>query len=182
MQEETSRVRQVMTPLPGSVPEVGQWLWAMEETRRGLLPQVADLDQAALDWRGPGGDENSIAALLYHIGIIEMSWLYEDILLEHIPDDIAQLFPHPHRFGDELNPVAGEPLERHLYRLRASRERFLERMRGMSLEDWHAERVPPGVDYVCTPAWAVFHLVEHEAGHAFQIRAMRRRLGRPEAD
>lgn len=34
---------------------------------------------------------------------------------------------------------------------------------------------PEGADYACSPAWVVFHVVEHEAGHSFQIREIKRR-------
>lgn len=171
-----ARTLHAMEAFPGAHPEIGPWLWAMEEVRRGLLQDVAGLDQAALDWRGPNGDENAIGALLYHIAVVEMSWLYEDVLLEEVPEDIARLFPHDHRQEDgTLSQVVGEPLEAQLQRLDLCRRRFLERMRGMSLEDWHSRRAPPGTDYLVTPAWAVFHLVEHEAGHVFQIRSMIRR-------
>lgn len=177
MADEThDRVLHVMAPVEGAHPEIGSWLWALEEVRRGLLQEVRDLDQAALDWRGPDGRENAIGALLYHIAIIEMSWLYDDVLLEPVSEDIGALFPHPHRQEDgTLSQVPGEPLEAHLQRLTLSRRRFLERMRGMTVEDWHTRRDPPGEGYSVTPAWAVFHLVEHEAGHAFQVRSLRRR-------
>lgn len=177
MTSDQHRTLKVMMPLPGAVPEIGGWLWAMEEVRRGLLDEVKDIDRQTLDWRGPENRDNSIGSLLYHIALIEMSWLFEDILLEPVPADIEELFPYPHRTADgHLFHVEGRLLGEHLECLEASRRGFLERLTSMSLEDWHARRTPPGVDYVVSPAWAVFHLVEHEAGHAFQIRSLLRRV------
>jgi len=54
-------------PLPGYEPEVGRWLWALEEVRRRTLRLVEGLDQRTLDWEGPDGRENAIGSLLYHI-------------------------------------------------------------------------------------------------------------------
>jgi hypothetical protein len=51
-------------------------------------------------------------------------------------------------------------------------------MRSILLDDWRRLRSPDDVDYRVTPEWAVFHLVEHEAGHSFQISALRSRAER----
>ena len=74
--------------------------------------------------------------------------------------------------------VLGVPLADHLGRLERSRAIFLDAFRGMSLDDWRRLRAPGDVDYHVTPEWAVFHLVEHEAGHAFQISALKARSAR----
>ena len=166
-----------VTPLASATPEVGHWLWAMEEARRGLLRTITGLDQDALDWRGRDGSDNSIGSLLYHVALVEMSWLYDDILLTNPPGDVAALLPYDHRTADgRLAVVAGVPLAEHLERLAHTRAMFLELMTPMTLEDWHTVREPDGEDYACSPAWVVYHLVEHEAGHLFQIREVKRRL------
>jgi hypothetical protein len=54
----------------------------------------------------------------------------------------------------------------------AMRRRFLKLIGPMSLEVWSTLREP---DYAAAPAWIVFRLVEHQAGHTFQIREMKRR-------
>jgi len=170
------RELKVMTPLPGAAPVIGSWLWGMEETRRGLLGSVRELGQAELDWRGPNGVDNSIGSLLYHIALVEMDWLYFDLMLAQPPEDVRIRFPHEHRTPDgRLANVVGVPLDDHLDRLAFTRRRFLETIGPLSLEEWHRVREPEGVDYAVTPAWTVFHLVEHEAGHLFEIRAIVRR-------
>jgi hypothetical protein len=170
------RELKVVTPVSGTAPDIGRWLWAMEETRRGLLHTVEGLEQPALDWPGPSGTDNSIGSLLYHLALIEMSWLYGDVLLEPAPPEVESLFPREHRTVDRrLTHVAGEPLTQHMERLRLTRARFLERMAAMTVADWDTVREPADVNYACSPAWVVFHLVEHEAGHVFQIREIKRR-------
>lgn len=172
----STRELKIVIPVPDAAPEIARWLWAMEETRRGLLRAVDALDQRTLDWRGLSGTDNSIGSLLYHVALVEMSWLYEDLLLEPRPRDISELFPATDRAADgRLLQVVGESLERHTERLQLTRSHFLERMIGMTAADWDTVREPPGVTYTCSPAWVVFHLVEHEAGHLFQVREITRR-------
>lgn len=165
-----------MIPKPATAPEIGPWLWAMEETRRGLLRTVRGLGQDALDWRGASGEDNSIGSLLYHIALVELSWLYEDMLLVEPPADIVVLLPHPSRAPQGgLQHVESETLTQHLERLEKARADFMRHLTPMTPTDWHTFREPPDTDYAVTPAWAVFHLVEHEAGHLFQIREILRR-------
>jgi hypothetical protein len=44
-----------------------------------------NLDQQTLDWQGLDRSENSIGSLLYHIALVEMSWLFMDLLEEELP-------------------------------------------------------------------------------------------------
>lgn len=78
-----------------------------------------------------------------------------------------------------LTSVLGVPLADHLARLERSRVIFLDAFRSMSLDEWRRIRKPPDdVDYEVSPQWAVFHLVEHEAGHAFQVSSLKARSTR----
>lgn len=159
--------------LSGYAPEIGRWLWALESVRRRTLASVKDLGQGTLDWRGEDGQQNSIGSLLYHIALVEMSWLFEDILMETLPDSIATEFPHPMATKGRLSHVPLETLDGHLERLERTRTVFLDSIRELTPEDWRRVRKPDDVDYEVTPEWAVFHLIEHEAGHTAQIRALR---------
>jgi uncharacterized damage-inducible protein DinB len=165
--------------LPGFDPEIGRWLWALEEVRRGTLKAVEGLSQQILDWDGDDGQENSVGSLLYHIALVETSWLYMDIFEQDLPAEVKPDFPYDMADSERnLARVRGVPLADHIARLDRSRKRFLEALHGMSLNDWRRLRSPGDVEYHVTPEWAVFHLIEHEAGHAFQIRSMKRRARR----
>ncbi len=162
---------------PDYIPEIAIWIWSMQEVRKRTLRLVDGLDQRALDWEGPDGRENSIGSLLYHIGLAEMGWLYIDIGEGDLPADVAADYPHPMATDGRLARVMGVSLEEHLARLQRSRALFLDAFKAMTLESWRRLRTPSDdVDYTMTPEWAVFHLVEHEAGHAFQIAAMKKRV------
>ncbi len=71
---------------------------------------VEGLGQRILDWEGLDGRENAIGSLLYHIELIEMSWLYLDILVGPVPDFVEREFPHEDRDGEgRLSRVLGVP-------------------------------------------------------------------------
>jgi len=166
-----------VTPLPGYPEEIGRWLWALAEVRRGTVRLVGDLGQDVLDWQGADGADNAIGSLLYHIGRVEMSWLYLDILQQpDLPPPVLADFPLDAGGAREgLTRVSGVPLADHLGRLERVRARLFDAFRGMTPADWRHLREPADADYRVTPEWAIFHLVEHEAGHAHQIASIKRR-------
>ena len=169
--------------LEGYAPEIGRWMWALQEVRRRTLRLVKDLDERILDWEGPDGRENAIGSLLYHIALVEMSWLYGDVMQrDDLPSTLKPDFPFGMQEADgHLTRVLGVPLAAHVARLNRSREVFLQEFRAISPDEWRRLRRPHDfekVNYEVTPEWAVFHLVEHEAGHAFQISALKARARR----
>lgn len=164
----------VMHALDGYVPEIGRWLWALEDVRRVLKNQLTGISQPELDTRPPGA--NSVGSLLYHIAAIEADWLYTEVLQTAPPAELVALFPHDVRADDgRLCQVSGETPEQHLARLDAVRTALLMHFKSVTLSDWRAPRHLP--DYDVTPEWVVYHLVEHEAHHrgqiADQLRIMR---------
>ncbi len=166
-------------PLPGFDPAIGIWLWALQEVRRRTLRLVEGLDQRTIDWEGADGRENAIGTLLYHIADVELGWLFWDLLQSGLPESVKPDFPFEPRGADSrLTPVLGEPLESHLGRLARSRKVFLGTFKTIPLDEWRRLRLPKEEDYAVTPEWAVFHLVEHEAGHAFQISSLKARARR----
>lgn len=177
----SERTIDAMGSYPGAVPEIGVWLWAMEEARRNLLATLKRIERAGfgqefIDWRGPDGNDNSVGSLLYHIAGVEMGWLYFDVLGTGLPADIQELFPVDDRTEDGmLRHVADVPLADHIAKLATTRRRFLEIVGAMSLEEWNELKEPAGEDYAMTPAWTVYHLVEHEAGHLYEVRRVVRK-------
>jgi uncharacterized damage-inducible protein DinB len=164
-----------VSPLRGYHADIGRWLWALQDVRRITHRAVDGLDGAALDWRGPDGSENSIGSLLYHVAGVEMGWLFHDVLGGSLPDDVETELPFELWTDDALTHVGGRPLEEHLGRLERTRAVFLEQVRGMDEADFRRLNAPAGEDYEVTLEWVLYHLVEHEAGHAYQMRSLRRR-------
>jgi hypothetical protein len=169
-----------MTPLDGYDPEIGRWLCALQDVRhRYTLRLIKDLDERLVDLEGPDRQENAIGSLLYHVAVVEMGWLYGDLKgLTELPPAVKHDFPSPGREsgGKRLTRVLGVPLAEHVGRLNRSRVVFLRELHGISSAEWRRSRpAPPPDDYEVTPEWVVFHLVEHEAGHAFQISSLKAR-------
>lgn len=168
-----------ITPLDGYDPEIGRWLWALQDARRRTLRLIKDLDPRLVDWEGPDGQENAIGSLLYHIADVEMGWLFGDLKgLTELPPAVKQDFPVPGREpgGNRLTRVLGVPLAEHVGRINRSRAVFLKEFEGVSSAEWRRLRpAPPPDEYEVTPEWVLFHLVEHEAGHAFQISSLKAR-------
>ena len=177
----TERAVHTMGSYPGAIPEVGVWLWGMQEARRNLLKTLARVERAGfgqefIDWRGPGGNDNSVGTLLYHIAGVEMGWLHVDILGGALPDDWSILLPFDDRTDDgALRHIPDVSLEDHLARLAETRRRFLEVVSAMSAAEWTELRSPKDEEYTISMAWTVYHLVEHEAGHLYQIRGIVRK-------
>jgi hypothetical protein len=166
-----------VTPLAGYPPDIGRWLWALEDARRITRRTVEGLDVATLDWRGPEGNENSIGSLLYHVAGVEMGWLFIDVLGREFPDEVKADLPVELWTAGVLTHVGGATLEEHLGRLERTRAVFLERFAALGMEEFRRLRAPEGEDYDVTAEWVAYHLVEHEVGHAYQMRSLRRRAG-----
>jgi Protein of unknown function (DUF664) len=167
----TERERLVLEPIADEA-EVGRWLSALEDGRRDTLRELDGVTDAMADGRVT--DElNTIGTLLYHVALIEADWLLDDVFddREAWP---AELLP----FGDRdpkgtLTEVLGVPLDQHVARLAAVRALLLERMRPMTVAEFHAVRAR--TDYDVSAAWVMHHLLQHEAEHRAHIAWLRDR-------
>lgn len=148
-------------------PEIGRWLWAIEDTRRRTLQMLSGLSPRLLDWR-PEGAESSISTILYHLADIEADWLYVEALGQPFPPEVAALFQHPTR--DEqghLSLIEGYTLEQLLQRLENVRRLLLAGYLQMDLIAFRRVRSLP--QYDVTPEYVLHHLMQHEAEHRSQI-------------
>jgi len=154
----------------GADPAVGPWLGALTDSRRRTLDALRDLPAEAVD-APPASGSNTIGTLLYHLAAIEADWLFEDILgPEAGVAWPAELFPFDVREeSGRLTPVPGVSIEGHLERLHAARDLLETYLRPMSANEFERPRTRDRYDV--SPAWAVHHLLQHEAEHRAQISA-----------
>lgn len=163
----TSRQQLILTPAPATALEVGALLAVLHEARQRTLNRVkkiSDLDAVTLG-------KHSAGTLLYHIALIEMDWLYADVLEkseDDFPAEARDWFPLDARDAeDHLSVVTGETLERHLARLSWVRSLLDETFLPMSAEDFRRPRILENYDV--TPEWVLMHLALHEAHHEGQL-------------
>ena len=168
------RHQRTIEPVPASHPELGRWLWALEDTRRRTLAAVEGMSQEEIDWT-PAGLTNSTGTLLYHIALIETDYLCCDILgMDGYLPDLTALFPVPDRDeSGELIAVTGVPLPEHLARFDTVRKRFLEHVSNLTAEQLNEPRSFPEWGYDISPAWTLHHLMQHEAEHRGEIGSIR---------
>jgi uncharacterized damage-inducible protein DinB len=169
---EREREQLLVTPLPGYEPVVGRWLWIMEDARQRTKESLAGVTQAELDWTGAGWPD-SIGTILYHIALIEMDWLYVEVLEQEIPPAGAALFPHPSRDAEgRLSAVRGLSLADYLHLLDTVRATFLAAFQGMSEAEFRRVRRLDAYDV--TPEWVIYHMAQHEIEHHGDLMALRR--------
>ena len=159
--------------LPGFEPEIGCWLWALEDTRRRTKKVLTGLDQSELDWIDPHSGL-SVSTLLYHIAAIEVDWLYSDILGGvDFPWEIDTMFMYDVRDSNgNLSIVESESIEVHIERLDLVRRFFLAAFYSMPVSEFRRCRYVD--DYKVTPEWVIHHLMQHEAEHRGLIAEMRK--------
>jgi uncharacterized damage-inducible protein DinB len=167
----SGRDRLVLDPIADD-PEVGRWLAALEDGRRDTLRELVSVRPEMVDWR-PDAPLNSIGTLLYHVALVEASWLLEDIFEgDPGPEWLQELLPFEDRDGSgRLIQVDGQSLDSHIERLAAVRAHLLERLRSMGNDDFHRPRRLP--DYDAAPDWVLHHLLQHEAEHRSHIAWLR---------
>ena len=164
--------------LPGYDPEIGRWLWALEDTRHETLKSLDGLSDEDLDSL-PQGANNTIGALLYHIAIVEVGWLFFQVLegKKPFPQGFGALFPADavHE-REQLTHLQGASLQDYLQRLEKVRASLLEEFRANSIEEFRRLRYLPEENV--TPEGVLHHLIQHEAEHRGQVQTLRHLLGK----
>ena len=162
-----SRQNLIFTPAPATMPEVSALLAVLHDARLRTLNRVKKISDVDAVTMG----KHSAGTLLYHIALIEMDWLYADVLEkseDDFPAEARDWFPLDARDEDgHLSVVTGEPLERHLARLSWVRGLLDGVFGSMTLEDFRRPRVLD--DYDVTPEWVLMHLALHESHHEGQL-------------
>ena len=166
-----TRPQLVISGYTAREPEIGRWLWCIEDGRARTLQRIEGMDPTLLDWT-PSEGGNSIGSILYHIAAIEADYLYADVLEGTFPQEILDLFPYEVREEDgRLTPVRGHDLAWYLGRLDTTRQHLLAVFAAMDLANFRRVRHLEWADL--TPEWTLHHLLQHEAEHRGELAALR---------
>lgn len=170
----TDRDRLVLEPI-ADAPQLGLLIAALEDGRRRTLRELASVSDSDMSVRAADLPLHSIGQLLYHVALIEADWVLSEIQElppTEWPEWVEADFPIEVRDDSgRLSEVPPEPMERALSRLSRVRSHTLEALRG--LDDVELHRVRSLASYDVTPAWAIHHLVQHEAEHRAHIALIR---------
>ncbi|MBZ0291739.1 MAG: DinB family protein [Anaerolineae bacterium] len=165
------RRQYLIEALPARDPEIGRWLWMIDDARRRTRRALDGLDERAVDWQKTA-EGHSIGTLLYHIAAIEIDWLGTEVLESKLPSHVWDHFPYEVRDEqDQLMHVPGVSLADHWQRLDFTRALLMDTYQQMSLEDFRRARVLEAYDV--TPEWVLHHLCQHEAEHRDEMIALR---------
>lgn len=148
--------------LPGD-DDVSRWLAAIDDARQRTLALIRGLSEADLDRGAP----NTIGSLLYHLAAIEADWLFDDIRGEPEAIPVA-LFAHDVReAAGTLTPITGVTLGEHLDRLATIRRALVEHIGALDSGSFHRSNARAAYDV--SPAYAIHHLMQHEAEHRAEM-------------
>ena len=168
------RERLLLEPA-AAAPGVGLLIAALEDGRRRTLRELESVDDTMLGVRPEALPLHTIGQLLYHIALIEADWVLSEI--QELPESdwpawVEAEFPIEVRDdAGRLSDVPPEPMERALARLARVRSYALVAIGALDDTELHRVRsLPP---YDVTPAWAIHHLVQHEAEHRAHIALIR---------
>lgn len=170
----TDRERLVLEPSASAV-QVGLLTAALQDGRRRTLRELESVHDEVLWTRPAALPAHTIGQLLYHVALIEADWVLSEI--QELPESawpewVKAEFPIEVRDrAGRLSDVPPEPMDRTLTRLAKVRAHTLTALNG--LDDVELHRLRSLEPYDVTPAWALHHLVQHEAEHRAHVALIR---------
>lgn len=171
-----------LEPAPGMKSrQVGLFFAQLEDVRRKLLDDTRGLTVDELEWQ-PAPGMNTIGMLLAHIALVEVGWIGAAAL----GLDFFKINELPVSFADSGIPLApGAPPAAALHGkdlafyddvLKRARAFTQQALAGLTEEDLARMRSRirrDGTEVHYNVGWAIHHVLEHEAGHAYQINLLR---------
>jgi len=158
-----------LEPLDGNADNIGQWLSAIQDTRRRTTEFLSSIEPDWIDFV-PDDKEESIGTILYHLAAIEASWLYTEVLETSFPLEIDALFPYDVRDDNGKLTSVNDTMQSHLNRLKIVREMLLDGFSKMSPKEFVTKK--EFEEYDVSPVYVLHHLMQHEAEHRSQINAI----------
>jgi uncharacterized damage-inducible protein DinB len=178
----TELTRYTLRPAEGMKSRlVGLFLWQLDEQSRELRESTRGATPEELAWQQAPG-MNTIGMLLAHIAVVEVSWIGRGV---HGLNDLAPGvlpigrtetgMPLPE---GQAPPAALEGrdlawFDDLLERSRAYTRRELAPLTDADLDRMRFRRGPTGEEYEFSIGWMLYHILEHLAGHHYQVNLLR---------
>lgn len=138
------------------LPEVLSYVDRLRDRRKEILKCVQDLDAAALQWRPPMPDTNSLAVLAFHSLGAERQWLHAVVGNRTIQRDREA------EFRARAQDVASLPVM--VAAVAEESERILTALTPAELD---ARRTHRNRDL--SVRWCILHILEHYSEHLGQM-------------
>ena len=157
-------------PMESQEPLLGYWLAYLHDCRSRTKEMITFVKEEQLNEVFPQ-QTNTIGALLYHIALIEVDYLYVEILQQDYPDFVKQWLPVDDRDTQgNLSVVKDWTLQQYVTLLEDVRNLLIKTLSEMTLEDFRKVRVLPHYDI--SPEYVCLFLLQHETSHRGQIQAL----------
>ena len=163
--------------------EAALFVAQLDDQSRRLVDDTRALTPAALEWQ-PASGQNTMGMLLAHIACWEVFWTRMVLEDRPMPFEVRDVLgldrtdvgtPLP---ADGRPPagLAGKDIAYFHDLLARARAHTLEIARGLTDADMEREvtrQRPDGSQNAITVRWALYHMLEHLAGHYGQVNLMR---------
>jgi uncharacterized damage-inducible protein DinB len=177
--------RSTLVPAPGSrSAEAGSFIAQLDDQSERLATDLRGLTPDQLAWQ-PAPGMNTIGMLLAHIAAVEVGWIRAAVFGRD-RDSGEVLGLTKRQIGMPLAADAGPPAalagrELPYFDDLLARARAFTRASIADLSDADLDRrfrtpaswEPGGGEFEATVGWALYHILEHEAGHYGQINLLR---------
>jgi hypothetical protein len=178
----TELTRHILQPAAGTTSRlVGLFLWQLDEQSRELRENTRGATPEELAWQMAPG-MNTIGMLLAHIAVVEVSWIGRGV---HGLNDLAPGVLPIGRGETGMPLPEGRPapaaldgkdlawFDDLLERSRAYTRRELAALTDADLDRMRLRRTPDGEEYEFSVGWMLYHILEHLAGHHYQVNLLR---------
>src|SRR5262245_16454147 len=182
-------IQRILVPKPGVASKLaGLFLWQLDDQSRRLGEDTRGATPEELAWQTVPG-MNTIGMLLAHIAAVEVGWVRAAVFgNDRDSGEVRGLTKR--QIDMPLAPdgrppaaLAGKTLE--YFDGLLARARDFTRASIATLTDADMDRrfrtpaswEPRGGEFEGTIGWALYHILEHEAGHYGQINLLRHQYG-----
>jgi len=180
----TAPKRYAIEPPPDFLSrEAALFVAQLDDLNRRLIEDTRDLTAEALAWQ-PGPGQNTMGMLLAHVAYWEAFWTRFVLEDRPSPVEVRDVLGLDRADVGTPLPADGRPpaglagreiafFHDLLARARAHTYEVARRFGDAELEREIVRQRPDGSQNVFTPRWALYHMLEHEAGHYGQVLLLR---------